>query len=81
MIAIGKALGETMTSRLLRGTNTRKIAGFKTAEESVIGDPFHLINPFGQADFRRCHEKKNIGTELRSEAALRWTSRMVVILK
>lgn len=45
---------------VVEGTKTRKITGFKTAEDSVIGDAFLFVNPFGKANFWFGHEKEEI---------------------
>jgi len=61
-----KALEEVVES-----TDARNVSGFETAEDGVVGNTFHFINPFGNADFRFRHEKEKIRTEHRS-----WITRM-----
>lgn len=73
---IPKALKE-----VVEGTDPWKISRFETAEDGVVGNTFHFIDPFGKAYFRLRHEEEKKRTEHRSWIARLGTFCIIVILK
>jgi len=66
---------------VVEGTDTGNVSGFETAKDGIVGNAFHFINPFGNADFWLRHEKEKIRTEHRSRITRLRTFEIIAILK
>ncbi len=68
-------------NKIIESTDAGKITWFKTANNSIVGNTFHFINPFSDTDVRFGHEIEKIRTKHGSRIARFRSHGGIAILK